>query len=533
MNKRILLTGCVLAGAFILFFASIPWGLGLSPDSTAYIGAARQLAKGRGFISTFNGNHPISQWPPLYSILLAMLGRFFGDPVPTARFLNISLFAVNGILIALYLKTLKQSWKTVFTGLGFYSMSRPMLEVHSWAHSEPVLIFTGFSGLFFLFLYLEQRTLRFYFLAIICFGAACLDRYAGVTFPIAGTLCILLFDSKRLGKRIVSGAMFGILSFLPLGLWLLRNHFVANDLTNRVFGLRLLRTQPFEMMFETMGGWFFPAPFLPQFKMLAGVIFFFVLICIFIYVFQKNPLKSAGGGAYVSGYPGTLLKVTCIFAASYILFFIVYMIFLSISAGVNDRLFSPLFFAVLLILIITFSRIAGSGGRLSPKQRHGAVFLITLLMLSYGIRTVNWHRVLWQNGLGFSGRSWRNSETIANLQAYPADQMIFTNAPDAIYILTGRNTLSLPVREKRDFISVAQRGGPGNVRADYGEKIAAVRESMQSGKGILVLFDLKSKKMARWYQPREPQLVNDLSLSPIKRFKDGAIFEIARASKKL
>ena len=59
------------AGALALFATSR--GIGLSPDSISYISAGRSLASGGG-LRVWHGA-PLTDWPPLYPALLALLAR--------------------------------------------------------------------------------------------------------------------------------------------------------------------------------------------------------------------------------------------------------------------------------------------------------------------------------------------------------------------------------------------------------------------------------------------------------------------------
>lgn len=62
-----------LAGAVLLAYAT-PRGMGLVNDSVGYISGARNLVDGNGY-SRLTGNgepRPITNYPPLYSIVLAV-----------------------------------------------------------------------------------------------------------------------------------------------------------------------------------------------------------------------------------------------------------------------------------------------------------------------------------------------------------------------------------------------------------------------------------------------------------------------------
>ncbi|OUC07239.1 hypothetical protein RY27_16060, partial [Litorilinea aerophila] len=86
-----------LAGAGAVLYATA-WGLGASPDSAAYIGVARNLLAGRGLGVPFGqtADVPLTHFPPLYSLALALVGGLSGtDPWLSGRWLQAALLALS------------------------------------------------------------------------------------------------------------------------------------------------------------------------------------------------------------------------------------------------------------------------------------------------------------------------------------------------------------------------------------------------------------------------------------------------------
>ncbi|HXF77113.1 MAG TPA: hypothetical protein VNN13_13520 [Methylomirabilota bacterium] len=79
--------GMIGLGGAAAVIAATPWGIGLSPDSAAYIGGARSLIEGMGFsLPTDSGTFaPIIHFPPLYSLLLGAAAIAGADPLSAAR----------------------------------------------------------------------------------------------------------------------------------------------------------------------------------------------------------------------------------------------------------------------------------------------------------------------------------------------------------------------------------------------------------------------------------------------------------------
>lgn len=120
-----------------LLLAGIRAAVGLTPDSVAYVAAARSLANGHGL--TLPGGGPMIHFPPLYPALLAAAGLVAGvDPLVAATWLNVALFGANVLLIGGVLaRTLRSPGLAVF-GTFAALTTLPMLRVHSMAWSEPL-----------------------------------------------------------------------------------------------------------------------------------------------------------------------------------------------------------------------------------------------------------------------------------------------------------------------------------------------------------------------------------------------------------
>ena len=90
---------CVIAAA--LFLYTTPFGVGLTNDSAAYIGGARSLMAGQGYVRIGGDGlpRPISHFPPFYSLVLAGASRITGqDPLVTAKWVNLCCAVLNQAL---------------------------------------------------------------------------------------------------------------------------------------------------------------------------------------------------------------------------------------------------------------------------------------------------------------------------------------------------------------------------------------------------------------------------------------------------
>ncbi|MFA6572331.1 MAG: hypothetical protein WCT77_13980, partial [Bacteroidota bacterium] len=85
--KQIALGILGFIGAGFIFYLTNRHGVGILPDSVAYIAVARSLTEGGGFV-TFDGFYYVLQ-PPLYPLMLASILKIFSiDPIISAGYLN-------------------------------------------------------------------------------------------------------------------------------------------------------------------------------------------------------------------------------------------------------------------------------------------------------------------------------------------------------------------------------------------------------------------------------------------------------------
>ena len=77
-------------------------GIGLYPDSIVYIGTARSILNGDGvrFLNDMGEIAPVTQYPPLYSLMIAVLGVLGLDPLDGARWISLCFYAANAFLAA-------------------------------------------------------------------------------------------------------------------------------------------------------------------------------------------------------------------------------------------------------------------------------------------------------------------------------------------------------------------------------------------------------------------------------------------------
>ena len=192
MNKKINLLfpslGLIgIAGLFLIIWIT-PHGSGVQPNSIVYINGAKNLLSGKGFSN--NGN-PITHFPPLYSIFLAITNLFVNNLVQAARILNAILFGINAELVtlAVYLAT-ERRFLPAACALFFFLASAPLLEIHAWALSEALFITLSLVCIVLLSKYVIRPTFPLFIASSLSLGFALITRYIGLAFLPAALLIV-------------------------------------------------------------------------------------------------------------------------------------------------------------------------------------------------------------------------------------------------------------------------------------------------------------------------------------------------------
>ena len=122
-----------------MIWVATRWGIGLTPDSTVYIGAARNIVRKLGLVHP--PGTPMTHYPPLYPLTLASASVFGTDPLHSARWIHGFLFAANtGVLGYLFYRASGRSIIGWSLGSILFITSPVMLIIHARAWSEPLFV---------------------------------------------------------------------------------------------------------------------------------------------------------------------------------------------------------------------------------------------------------------------------------------------------------------------------------------------------------------------------------------------------------
>ena len=506
VKHNLLLAILGLIGVGIILLATNRYGAVLSHDSVVYVATARHIANGAGIV-TYDGR-PLLNQPPLYPAILAAIDYVFGlDPLSSANIVNAVLFGLivylGGLLTCKHLSSFPAY---ALVGTLAILFSSPLFRVSVSAWSEPLFICLVLLGLIFASSYPAKNDATSLVLFSSSVALSSLTRYIGVTLILWGALTILIFHRNSLKNRIAHLSLFTIISALPLGLWLFRNYTISSTLLGPRPSSAFTLSQNLTRVFGSLLYWYVPRTIAEHRSILMIVI---------------AGVGLFAGLSFRDSWQGVKVRLRQI--NPIILFAIIYTAFLVISSTttgydkIGDRLLSPIYVPLTLLLLILAEALADSYRKRFPKKVVNSFLIIGVaIWLVCPIRSTIFHTAkLITVGEGYGGKAWMESETVQYLlqhQTLVSECTFYTNGPDAAYILAHLAAKMSP--------SKTGPNSPGTVN-----DISRLRGSWpEESNACLVWFD--KIRLTHLLTVDELQAAANVDL--IARLEDGAIYSITR-----
>ncbi|WP_090559037.1 hypothetical protein [Pedobacter hartonius] len=433
-----------LIGLIMILIYTRHGGIGISPDSIAYLSVARNIIMhGSPVDYTLS---PLVDFPVCYPFFLSIVGFVSGqDPLVIAPWLNGLLFAGLIVLLGSLINSFEgvtRSYKWII--LICIALSPSLLEIYSMLWSETLFILFTIVFISAFGRYLRKRSVISLLCCALIASAACITRYAGVTIIGAG-LMLLVFDrSLEWKKKLRHCLWFGLGSISLLLINLLRNRLITGSLTGpREPGILTLSDN---LIFtgRVICNW------LPvsgqQSELVSGVAILVLIVISLLF------LKRSWSGIV------TLSTENC-FAA----FFIVYTVFITgISTishfeQINNRLLSPLYIPMVISLTSWVPRVIRRLPVLTMRLAGALAILIAsgFAVYQYEQVSIMYDEVKGSGIPGYTEDAWKNSETAGFLRKradyFDPAYEVYSNAHEAAYFNGGLITESLPQRrDKRD-----------------------------------------------------------------------------------
>jgi len=505
-------------GAIFILICTKKYGTGFSGDSVEYMAAAHNLLAGRGFLMC-NGEVSAS-WPPLYPTLLALL-KFCGlDYIVSTRWIAATAFGLTAFLAGLWV--LKHSQRLFLAALCSLAIlcSKPLTWVFSYAWSEP--IFLVLLMLYFLILpsVIKKPSIKRVVALGVVTAAACLTRYIGGVLFLIVVVLLMVNREHPFWKRLTSAGVFGIVSVLPLGLWLLRNWFLTGTLTGPRFpGERTLLTN-IDLAGKLIASWYLPSQIV---KAAPGHVFFCLFGALITVIVACDIRRCRKNNQYWLHSPEVILAS----------FLVVYtgatlaMITRIFTMELNDRYLAPLYPAAVLLFFVSFRGLFPLGTEvIQPKK--AAYYKVVRTGVLAGICIGIWFGTGCNNVLsraermikyGAGGRNsvrWHQSETVAWLKSHQLSGQVFSNRIFTVFFFT-RHTCkispALPISRGRSSPEWRKRSE---------RQVAEFKEALKSKDGAYLVWFLPNR--ADRYDLE--QLQDFCRMRIVEKFRDGAFIAL-------
>lgn len=500
------LGSCAALGGGLLL-RSARWGIGLSPDSVVYVGAARSLLAGAGFSLPAESAlfSPITHYPPLYSSLLAVIAILGPDPLDGAMWLNVVIFGINiflsGFLLFSALRSLRIAMIVTFLTLTAF----PIVQVHTMAWSESSFILFELLSIVLLLRYLKDPSTQTLVLAAAVAGLSLLCRYSGLGLVASGMLAILFRSGREQRDKLTDASIFAGIGVLPAVFWAARNLHLGGSLVNRTISFHPIGLEQMLDVPAVLAGWF-SLSWVLGFD--AGALLGLELI-ITTFVFSYRALRKA---KFIDGR-GTdaIVSVTGFFVLTYMGMLFMSLTFLDAQIPLDSRTLSPIYVPSIICLIGLSIRFV------FVSECHCTVRLLIStylsLLLTAQLRvSINWLQSNYQTGIGYAGRQWRESQILNRLRWMNSSTALFSNAPDVLYTLLSRPAVMVPRKTHTDT---------NLPNPDYASQISELARKLRQDDGLLIYFYGVGW---RWYLPTAEELERTLGLQALVRENDGVIY---------
>lgn len=479
-------------GFLLIVLLTINFNLSATPDSVYYIEGARNLLGGLGFqFQDSEGLYSVkSHWPPLYSILIAIISKLFTqDPLVVVKYVtaclfSISIYITNNILFKLGAQ--KRIAQIIFNLFLIFSTAS-MVNFYIW--SEPLFICLMLLIISLSIKWNNERDVKRIILLGSLLGLLFLTRYAAAGI-ILGILGFIYLNTKDWQKKVIGITMclFGILiTVMP---WIIFLKLNASN-SPREFVVHFIGKTHLNQMFETLAHWVFP------YDKSAGEIMLILAFICFV-VFWRKLVPTPG------------LKVISFVILSYIIFLFLSISFFDFHTPLNNRILAPIFPLLLLLIFISLQTwIEKKSGVLKSTM-----YILLIVLCGFHIKTYSGvfiDRV--NHGFMYTGDLWTNSETMVSIKRNYMNKTIYTNSPDVIKLNTGR---VLGVK----LVPVKYSPGQQRLNENYDKEVNVLISDLQNKKAVVVFF----KRIKREYLMNATEISKLLKQVNSKEHHDGVVF---------
>ena len=439
LKENLLIVLLSLAAAFLFFQIVFPNNLGFSPDSMFYLEGAENILHGKGF--TKQNGDLINHWPPLYSLLLALVSLVIRqDLFFSGIILHAILIFCQSFLFYKILKILEvRQWLCVF-GVVILMFSAPT-KVFLWFLSEGLFSVLLLTCIYLLIKWIKSKNGLYLYFAGIITGLFMLTRHAGLSFAMAFSLSILLSSRGNFSARIYELGRFlvpAVVIFFP---WF----FYAKSGDSQPishFASIFFNWKKIEMGKNVIKYWFvgnyISAKIAPW------------IIALFLFQILFNYRKIRVSFLNFLNKNRSVLLLIFVSVTTYLLFLLFANFYYNDQVPFDNRLLFPVFPLLIMNILLLLEYGAAS------KLRSTSSILVIFLVMSSLISAIPVYTDFYLNGLGFMQRKWKKSSLIRYVSKEEG-RIYYTNAPEIIKLHTNNGSNLLPSDSRKKELQIIKR----------------------------------------------------------------------------
>lgn len=460
-----------LAGLLVLALLAVraflhateTYGVGVRTDSVAYIWGAENLARGQG-LGRLNGLgelRPMTHWPPLYPMLLAVFEAAGVPALAGARYLGAALVAAMLVLAGLTVWRVTRSLWISLAAAALLALAPSMWVTSLDAMTEPLYVVLGLAGALLLDQYFSGSGRRAFVLSALCMGLALLARYAGASLIGAAGLVLLLDRSRPWPARWRQALVYGLISSAPMLAWIARNLLAAGSATNRVLSIIPIDPYDWERLAATISAWLAPLEVTfsigpGKLLLAAGTAAAFLGLA---WLERAAQAPAAAGPAADGGPPSRLPLFYGIYALVYPLFVVFSRLaFDRLITVFEERIAFPMFLTALLLTAFGAWAALRSAARLHLAAGAALAALLVITAYSFGVQYRDeQQRVLDSTreiGRSLNSPGILESEVAARARALDDRRVFFTDNIEVLYFVSGHHSFQVNAvdQETLDFM---------------------------------------------------------------------------------
>ena len=536
----LLLAAIAALGAALVLAREATYGVALSADSIGYMQVAGNLLAGKGFV--FADDKPYTAWPPLYPMLLAAASLGVLDPADAAGPLNAAIFGLTIFVAGQYLRRRLESRFLILWACLALALAAPMLELASWAVSEPAFILLATLALAQADRFLGEGKTSLLVWAAVFSALAWQTRYIGLAVPVAVGALLLLQPGASLPQRARRFSLHALIVALPMALWMLRNDLLVGNFRGQE---ELLRYSLQEMMRQaehillsrmyfglTLGGWPVPALLAVAASALAAA----------------SCIRGAGKRRKMGRSDWRPFCVFGGFALAYLTLGIVALRLGFTSAGLHWRYVPPLYTPILICVALGLDRLlecarcnaspdgvgnlpsirAGLAERLNGAGLLAASLMTALALYLAGQVALSVRQISLANSgdlfLGYSSPRWNDSETLRHIRENPMNGAVHSNYHLLVHLNNGGTATYHKMPKNRRGSSVIDEP---KVVSDAGPELLRFWLDDADAGAYLVWFH-GFWMNSHFYDYGVAAMRMLPGLEPVAQLSDGAIFRVNR-----